>query len=274
MIATIDKYFGGLKPNPELPEWSFTPEPAMTAPVEKTVLGQEAEMVYLGWRTGGASSRGRRHDPAREFALSNGKCGLLDVDIQQQQKMLGVGAEGLQLADYGMMVAIGYPKPGQTLEEARDMLLDEIGKLRAGDFDEELLASTIANYKRGEMQALEENGNRAMAYVDAFINGVDWKRSVEELDRLSKVTKADVVAWANEKLDPEVYAAVYKRQGVDPNIHKIDKPQITPLPPTATSRRSPRRHPGRRGRGRAAGLRRLCQRPLGRQDEAGHRGAL
>ena len=161
--------------------------------------------------------------------LSNGKCGLLDVDIQQQQKMLGVGAEGLQLADYGMMVAIGYPKPGQTLEEARDMLLDEIGKLRAGDFDEELLASTIANYKRGEMQALEENGNRAMAYVDAFINGVDWKRSVEELDRLSKVTKADVVAWANEKLDPEVYAAVYKRQGVDPNIHKIDKPQITPI---------------------------------------------
>ncbi|MFR3334028.1 MAG: insulinase family protein, partial [Alistipes communis] len=85
------------------------------------------------------------------------------------------------------------------------------------------------NYKRGEMQALEENGNRATAYVDAFINGVDWKRSVEELDRLSKVTKADVVAWANEKLDPEVYAAVYKRQGVDPNIHKIDKPQITPI---------------------------------------------
>ncbi len=58
---------------------------------------------------------------------------------------------------------------------------------------------------------------------------MDWKRSVEELDRLSKVTKADVVAWANEKLDPEVYAAVYKRQGVDPNIHKIDKPQITPI---------------------------------------------
>ena len=37
------------------------------------------------------------------------------------------------------------------------------------------------------------------------------------------------MAWANEKLDPEVYAAVYKRQGVDPNIHKIDKPQITPI---------------------------------------------
>ena len=68
MIATIDKYFGGLKPNPELPEWSFTPEPAMTAPVEKTVLGQEAEMIYFGLAHRRCFERGRRHDPAREFA--------------------------------------------------------------------------------------------------------------------------------------------------------------------------------------------------------------
>jgi len=229
MIATIDKYFGSLEPNPELPEWTFTPEPAMTAPVEKTVLGQEAEMVYLGWRTDGASSRDADLIQLVGSLLSNGKCGLLDVDIQQQQKMLGVGAEGVQLADYGMLVAIGYPKPGQSLEEARDLLLAEIEKLRAGDFDEELLASTIANYKRSEMQALEENDDRAMAYVDAFINGVDWKHAVGDLDRLSQVTKADIVAWANEKLDPAAYAAVYKRQGVDPAIRKIDKPQITPI---------------------------------------------
>lgn len=109
------------------------------------------------------------------------------------------------------------------------MLLDEIGKLRAGDFDESCSPRRSPTTSAARWQALEENGNRAMAYVDAFINGVDWKRSVEELDRLSKVTKADVVAWANEKLDPEVYAAVYKRQGVDPNIHKVDKPQITPI---------------------------------------------
>ena len=76
-------------------------------------------MIYLGWRTGGASSEDADMIQLVSSLLSNGKCGLLDVDIQQQQKMLGVGAEGLQLADYGMMVAIGYPKPGQTLEEAR-----------------------------------------------------------------------------------------------------------------------------------------------------------
>ena len=94
MIATIDKYFGGLKPNPELPEWSFTPEPAMTAPVEKTVLGQEAEMVYLGWRTGGASSEDADMIQLVSSLLSNGKCGLLDVDIQQQQKNAGRGCGG------------------------------------------------------------------------------------------------------------------------------------------------------------------------------------
>ena len=229
MIATIDKYFGGLQPNPDLPEWTFAPEPALTAPVEKTVLGQEAEMVYLGWRTDGAASSDADMIPLVGSLLSNGKCGLLDVDIEQQQKMLGVGAASEQLTDYGMLVAVGYPRPGQTLEEARDLLLEEIEKLRAGDFDEELLASTIANYKRNEMKELEENGNRAMAFVSAFVDGVEWRQAVGRLDRMSGITKSDVVAWAAEKLDPKAYAVIYKRQGTDPNIHKIDKPQITPI---------------------------------------------
>ena len=229
MIATIDRYFGSLQPNPDLAAWSFTPEPAMTAPVEKTVLGQEAEMVYLGWRTDGASSRDADMIQLVSSLLSNGKCGLLDVDIQQQQKMLGVAAQDIQFADYGVLAAVGYPKPGQTLEEARDLLLEEIQKLRAGDFDEKLLASTIANYKLREMRALENNRSRAMAYVYSFINGVEWKQAVEELDRLSEITKEDVVAWANEKLSPEAYAVIYKRQGEDTNIRKIEKPQITPI---------------------------------------------
>ena len=86
--------------------------------------------------------------------------------------MLGVAAQDIQFADYGVLSAVGYPKPGQTLEEARDLLLEEIQKLRAGDFDEKLLASTIANYKLREMRALENNRSRAMAYVYSFINGV------------------------------------------------------------------------------------------------------
>lgn len=275
MIATIDKYFGGLKPNPELPEWSFTPEPAMTAPVEKTVLGQEAEMIYLGWRTGGASSEDADMIQLVSSLLSNGKCGLLDVDIQQQQKMLGVGAEGLQLADYGMMVAIGYPKPGQTLEEARDMLLDEIGKLRAGRFrrgaarldDRQLQARRDAGARR-ERQPRDGLCRRLYQRcgLEAFGGGArppvegdqGRRRGVGQREARSRGLCSRLQAPGRRSQYPQ------DRQAAD-HAHCHQPRQVVGVP---------RRHPGRRGRGRAAGLRRLCQRPLGRQDEAGHRGAL
>lgn len=229
MIALIDTYFGGMQPNKELPEFTFEPEPEVTAPVVKEVSGQEAERLYLAWRTGGATSDDADMIRLVSPLLANGKCGLLDVDIQQQQKALAVGASDIQLADYGGLVVIGYPKQGQTLEEVRDLLLEEIEKLRRGDFDESMLAATINNYRRSEMQNQDSNDGRAMWYVEAFINGADWKDEVGRLDRLAGITKDDVVAWANEKLRPESYAVVYKRRGEDTSVQKIDKPSITPI---------------------------------------------
>ena len=46
-IALIDKYFGGLKPNPELPKLNLPKEDPITAPIVKEVLGPDAESVAL-----------------------------------------------------------------------------------------------------------------------------------------------------------------------------------------------------------------------------------
>ena len=77
--------------------------------------------------------------------------------------------------------------------------------------------------------ALEKNKDRADQFVDAFINGKDWQTVVGRLDRISKMTKAQIVAFANKHLNNN-YAVVYKRQGEDTTQKKIDKPQITPIP--------------------------------------------
>lgn len=68
-----------------------------------------------------------------------------------------------------------------------------------------------------------------MLYVYSFINGADWADEVQQLDRMSKITKQDVVDWANKYLGPESYAIVYKREGKDPNEQKIAAPKITPI---------------------------------------------
>ena len=65
-------------------------------------------------------------------------------------------------------------------------------------------------------------------FVDAFINGTPWEQQATRLDRIAAMTKQQIVDFANRYFT-DGYAAVYKRQGVDPNEKKIDKPAITPI---------------------------------------------
>ncbi|MDE5846550.1 MAG: insulinase family protein, partial [Muribaculaceae bacterium] len=229
MVDIIEKYFGHLKPNPVLPKLNYTAENPITTPIDVEVLGNEAENIYLAWRTPAIKSDDM---PALEVAaevLSNGKTGLLDVDINLPQLTLGAGAGMYDLADQGAFLLIGEPKPGQTLDQVRELLTAEIAKLRAGEFSESLIQAIVNNEKLAQQRALESNDSRADMYVDAFVNGQEWSEVVERMNNLDKVTKEDVVRVANKYLGPENYVAIYKRQGNDPNELKIAKPALTPI---------------------------------------------
>ena len=229
MIRIIDKYFGQMEPNPELPALQYEPEQPITTPIVKDIFGPEAENVTVAWRLGGSTSEDADLAAVAASILSNRKAGLVDLNINQQQKTLGVFAGESIQPDYGMMVMQGRPKAGQSLDEVRDLMLAEIENLRNGAWDESLLQASINNLKAGMMQTMDTNEGRADMFVDAFVNGEEWVDVVNSLDRLSKITKEDVVAWAKEKLGAENYVIVYKRQGVDPSEQKIAKPAITPI---------------------------------------------
>ena len=79
------------------------------------------------------------------------------------------------------------------------------------------------------MRQLERNGNRAMAFVNSFINEHNWKDDALQMKRLEKVTKQQIVDWANEYLGANSHVTAYKRLGVDKNIDKIAAPAITPI---------------------------------------------
>lgn len=51
MIATIDKYFGDMQPNENIPQLAFEPEAPITKPIVKEVYGPDAANVTLAWRT-------------------------------------------------------------------------------------------------------------------------------------------------------------------------------------------------------------------------------
>lgn len=229
MVDIIEKYFGHFQPNPELPVLNFPAEAPITSPVDVTVLGKEAENLYLAWRIPAVKDEDTPAIQVAAEVLSNGKTGLLDVDIELPQLMLSSGAGMYDLADQGAFLMIGNPKPGQTLDEVRELLIKEMAKLRAGEFSESLIQAIINNEKLSQQRALESNSGRANMYVNAFVDGQDWNETVARLNNLDKVTKEDVVRVANKYFGPDNYVAIYKRQGDDPNELKIAKPSLTPI---------------------------------------------
>jgi hypothetical protein len=52
---------------------------------------------------------------------------------------------------------------------------------------------------------------------------------VHRWKKLSAITKADVMAFAQEHLRNNNYAVVYKHTGEDKSVMKVDKPPITPI---------------------------------------------
>lgn len=229
MVDIITKYFGHLKPNPELPALEIKAEQPITTPIEREVLGQEAERIYLAWRIPEARHEDIKLLEVAAEVLDNGDCGLIDIDINLAQTMLGAGAGLYSMADGGAFLILGMPKPGQTLDQVRELLLAEVEKLLAGDFDADLVKAIAANRKLGQQQALESNNARADMYVDAFVNGETLAEMVEGFHAIDNVTKDDVLAAVRRYLGRDNYAAIYKRQGEDTSVVKMPKPDLTPI---------------------------------------------
>ncbi len=230
MVAAIEKYFGDWEPNPNIPELQYKEEEPITEPIVKDVYGLESETVALAWRLPGAKDlKTSAVATMAEMVLNNGRVGLIDLNVIQPQKVLNLYSSYSQQPDYSTFYVMGTPKQGQTLEDIRDITLEQIALLRAGEFDENMITSIINNTKLSMMRGLESNTSRAGQYVDAFIAGIEWKDACKELERLEQVTKEDVVAFANEYLSDNSYAIVYKRQGEPINEQKISAPAITPI---------------------------------------------
>lgn len=230
VIATIDQYFGDWKPNTNLSRPEYAPEKPITAPRDSSVIGQEAEMVAMAWRMPQANSAAADTLELMGRLLYNGKAGLIDLNLVQPMKIMGAYAGYQGLHDYGSFNLIAIPVKGQKLEDTRALLLDQMERLKKGEFDDNLLASVINNYKVQQYRALESNDSRADMFVNAFINDQKWEDVVTSLDRVSRITKDQIVAFANRYFSPESVVTVYKRQGVDSTQKKIDKPAITAIP--------------------------------------------
>ncbi len=228
-IELLDKYFGSWAPGRDATPREFSPQPTFTSPQDTIVVGQEQEMLIMGWRFNGAASLQADTLQVLANVLYNEHAGLLDLDVNQKMLLQDCGAFVLDLKDYSALMFQGVPNQGQSLEEVRKIFLSEVDKLKQGEWDESLLTAINNNEKLNFLQQSDNNRFRVSEMVDAFIDDLDWAQYVGHIERQGRITKDELVAFANRHLtDGYVYAE--KLKGEDTSIKKIDKPEITPIP--------------------------------------------
>lgn len=226
-IKLIDEKMGSWKMKPLNPYKPAIEKP-ITQPIIKEVFGPQAENIYVAYRFPGANTPDADLLYMVDKILTNGKAGLIDLDLNQKQQVLGAGTSVWEQKDYSVHIMYGNPKDGQTLDEVKGLLLQEIEKIKKGEFPDWLLPAILNNAKLDEIKAYESNNSRASAMVDAFINETKWADYVNRNARLAKITKQQIIDFAKKNYTNN-YVVVYKRTGEDKNVQKVTKPAITPV---------------------------------------------
>ena len=182
----------------------------------------------LGYRTPPAGSDDEIKLEICNRILSNeSQTGLLDK-LVMDNKIMAAQVFSMPYRDYGATIFLFIPKIiGQKLEEGENLVLNEIAKVKKGDFDDDMIKA-IKNELYVERQlSLESCEDKALLLLDMFAQGKDPEYINKFTDIIKRVTKEDVVKVAN-KYYGDNYLAFYSKMGIAKK-DKIEKPDFEPL---------------------------------------------
>ena len=225
-IKKIAATFGQMKYK-EVEHPTLPIEQPIKGEVVKEVFGPSSESVSVAYRTPGIGTEDEKIITLLEMLLMNGNAGLFDLNLNQKQVVQNSYTQPQFLNDYGFLTLNGTPKEGQSLDEVKDLLLEQIELFKKGEFEEYMIDAVINDLKLRDTRQYENSTALASMYYNAFIHGEDWSDKVKFLDDLKKISKEELVAFAN-KFFVGNHVVTYKRKGEDNNIAKVKNPGITP----------------------------------------------
>lgn len=226
-IKKVDETFGAFErkevERPVLPK-----EEPISGIVEREVFGPNNENVAIGFRTMGVGSEDEKYITLIDMILANSNAGLMDLNLNKKQLVQRATSSPTFQNEYGFLMFSGIPKEGQSLDEVKELLLEQAEKIKRGEFDDWMIEAVVNDLKLNQMRQYENSSSLASMYYNTFISGQQWNDKVKFLDDLKKITKKELVDFAN-KFFTGNYVIVYKRQGEAQNIVKVKNPEITPI---------------------------------------------
>ena len=160
--------------------------------------------MLLAFRTAERSHEDAETLQILDMILDNATAGLINLNLNQQQKVREAGSYPYLLNDYGAQYLWGIPKQDQTLEEVEALLLEQIDLIKQGQFDDWIIPAIVTDFKKSVKQGLENNNSRVGFMRDAYLGFEEWSHAVRALDRMAELEKHDIVKAANKVLQRRV----------------------------------------------------------------------
>ena len=230
-IKLIDEHFSAWEPGPlpKLPDWKEAPLKG----AERVQVGfQGEEYVLLAFRTASRSHQDADALRLLDMILDNATAGLINLNLNQKQKVRRAGSYPSLYNDSGAQFLWGIPKKDQTLEEVEQLLLDQLEIIKSGRFEDWILPAIVTDFKKNNKRELESDNARVRRIRNSFLAYHDWNHTVNEIARLERVTKDDVVRVARTYF-ADNFVAGY-RVDEQHEIPKIEKPRIDKIDIDAT----------------------------------------
>jgi predicted Zn-dependent peptidase len=203
-LPMLEKYFGRVPGGPR-PEDLTTVEPPQYAE-KSVVIREQTQPFYLeGYH------RPNYRDPddavydAISDILSNGRVSRLYRSLVEQQQIAteAEGLSGFPGDKYPNLFAFyAVPAPGHTPAEMRAAIEKEIEKLKNANVTDAELAMYKTRTRADLLRGLADNQGLASALADYQTRYGDWREMFLELDKVDKVSKADIRRVANQVFVP------------------------------------------------------------------------
>jgi predicted Zn-dependent peptidase len=203
-MPIIEKYFGRIPSRPQ-PDERTTTEPPQNAE-RRVVLQDTSQPLYLeGYHRPDYRSPDDAVYDAIADLMSSGRTSRLYRALVRDKKIAAdsAGFTGLPGNKYPHLFAFyAFPLPGHKPEEMADAIHVEIEKLKNEDISDEELKMIKTRAKANLIRSLGSNEGLAnnLALYQARYD--DWRELFRSVDRIDKVTKADIRRVANQTFVP------------------------------------------------------------------------
>ena len=200
----IEKYFGRIPSGPK-PDERITTEPAQNSE-RRVVLYENAQPLYLeGYHRPSFHSPDDAVYDAIADLMSDGRTSRLYRALVRDKKIASysAGFTGFPGTKYPHLFAFyAFMLPGHKPEEAEAAIHEELERLKSQDISDDELKMIKTRAKASLIRGLDDNQGLAFHLGLYQARYGDWRELFRQVDRIDKVSKADIRRVAQETFIP------------------------------------------------------------------------